>query len=50
MADDALVANRLPLKDGGKNVGHLRDGWYEAPNGKRVVQKMVTESGKQKRV
>ena len=48
MADNALVANRLPLKDGGKNVGRLRDGWCLRPDGTRVVQTMTTESGKQK--
>ena len=29
MGPDALIANRLNLKDGGKNVPHIRPGWYE---------------------
>jgi hypothetical protein len=48
MADDALVASRLNLKDGGKNVGKLRDGWFISPDGKRIVQIMLTAAGKQK--
>ena len=48
MADDALVASRLNLKDGGKNVCKLRDGWFDACDGVRCIQKMVSENGKQK--
>lgn len=48
MADNALVASRLNLKDGGKNVAHLRNGWFFARDGTRVVQTMTTESGQQK--
>ena len=47
-ADDALVANRLNLNDGGKNVPKLRDGWFTAPDGKVLKQIMTTECGKQK--
>lgn len=48
MADDALVANRLNLKDGGKNVGKLRDGWFVSTDGALVKHTMTTDAGKQK--
>lgn len=48
MANDALVANRLNLKDGGKNVCQLRNGWFHDPNGAIVEQTMISESGMQK--
>src|SRR5689334_22030220 len=48
MAADALVASRLNLKDGGKNVCKLRDGWFDAPDGARCIQTMMSENGKQK--
>ena len=50
MADDGLVANRLNLKDGGKNVGLLRNGWFDDADGTRLIQTMLTENGKQKGV
>jgi hypothetical protein len=49
MAHDALVANRLNLSDGGKNVKLMRSGWYMGPNGERCVQPMQI-NGKQKGV
>ena len=48
MAGDALIANRLNLKDGGKNTGCTRAGWFLAPDGTRVEQIMQTFDGKQK--
>ena len=48
MAADALVANRLNLKDGGKNVSQLRNGWFNDSAGIVVEQTMVSASGKQK--
>jgi hypothetical protein len=45
-ADDALVANRLNLSDGGKNVKRTRDGWYFC-QGVRVNHPMEYQ-GKQK--
>lgn len=41
MADDALVANRLNLKDGGKNVRLTRSGWF-LRDGVQIVQEMQT--------
>ena len=48
MADDALVANRLNLKDGGKNVCQMRNGWFQTPDGNLQEHAMVSEAGKQK--
>ena len=48
MAADALVANRLNLKDGGKNVSQLINGWFNDSAGIVVEQTMVSASGKQK--
>ena len=48
MAKDALVAKRLNLKDGGKNVPRFRDGWFLDANGVRIVQSMTTAAGNQK--
>ena len=48
MAKDALVANRLNLKDGGINVLLTRSGWFLNGDGLRVVQQMRTSEGKQK--
>lgn len=47
MAKDALVANRLNLKDGGKNVQLTRPGWYHNDREERIVQEMQI-AGKQK--
>lgn len=49
MAKDALVASRLNLKDGGKNVGLTRSGWYYGHKGERIIQEMQID-GKQKGV
>lgn len=48
MAKNALIASRLNLKDGGKNVNPIRAGWFVDDNGQRVVQKMQTNERKQK--
>lgn len=48
MAKDALVANRLNLKDGGKNVHRTRDGWFLDSAGIRIVQSMTSTVGIQK--
>ena len=48
MAKGALVANRLNLKDGGKNVLPTRSGWFLNSDGLRVSQDMRTSEGKQK--
>jgi hypothetical protein len=50
MADDALVASRLKLKDGGKSICLQRDGWFQHCDGSRIVQSMVSDTGKQKGV
>ena len=50
MADDGLVANRLNLKDGGKNVDILRNGWFDDADGTRLIQTMLTENEKKKGV
>eukprot|EP00474_Spongospora_subterranea_P005752 CRZ06210.1 hypothetical protein [Spongospora subterranea] len=39
MPPDGLVASRLNLSDGGKNVAHVRSGWYVS-GGERVTQDM----------
>jgi hypothetical protein len=44
-----LVADRLNLKDGGKNVQLTQAGWYYNDKGERIVQKMQI-AGKQKGV
>jgi hypothetical protein len=48
MANDALVAGRLNFKDGGKSVGLQRDGWFQNQDGSRIVQSMLSDTGKQK--
>ena len=48
MAGDALLANRLNLKDGGKNTACTRPGWYFKKDGTMVSQHMQTAEGKQK--
>lgn len=48
MAADALLANRLNLKDGGKNTACTRPGWFIGPDGTKVLQRMQTAEGKQK--
>lgn len=48
MSKDALVANRVNLKDGGKNVPRFRDGWYLNDEGVRTVQSMTAPGGLQK--
>ena len=45
MAEDALVASRLNLKDGGKSCGRLRDGWFITSDGTRVIHPMTNEHG-----
>lgn len=47
MAPDALVANRLNLSDGGKNVKLQRDGWYMV-DGVKVNHALQTIDGVQK--
>jgi hypothetical protein len=48
MAKDALIASRLNLKEGGKNVLLMRSGWNLNTNGERIVQEMMSAEGKQK--
>ena len=48
MAADATVANRLNLKDRGKNVTQIINGWFNDSPGIVVEQTMVSASGKQK--
>jgi hypothetical protein len=48
MAGDALLANRLNLKDDGKNTNCTRPGWFIAPDSSKVVQHLQTIEGKQK--
>ena len=48
MAKDGLVANRLNLQDGGKNVPLFRDGWFLDANGICIVQTMTAAGGIQK--
>ena len=47
-ADDARNAKRLNLKDGGKNVPKIRDGFFFNEQGDRITHPMQTEDGKQK--
>ena len=47
-APDALIAGRLNLKDGGKNVKPMRNGWFVDQNGDIVSQSMQTKNGVQK--
>lgn len=47
-APNALVANRLNVSDGGKNVEKMRDGWFRDENGALVKQKMQSDNGVQK--
>jgi hypothetical protein len=44
-APDALIASRLNLNDGGKNVRPMRTGWFIGPNGEIIDQEMVTADG-----
>lgn len=48
MANDASVASRLNLKDGGKSISLQRDGWFQNRDGSRIVQSMLSDTGKQK--
>jgi hypothetical protein len=48
MAPDALVASRLNLSDGGKNVPKLRAGWFTDEHGQRTEHAMQTPDGKRK--
>ena len=50
MANDALVASRINLKDGGKTAAKLRDGWFVDQHGALVKHPMTTADGKQKGV
>ena len=43
MPDDALVANRLNIKDGGKKVKLMRDGWIVKADGTKEPFKMQKE-------
>jgi hypothetical protein len=46
---DALVASRLNLRDGGKNIKEImRDGWFTNENGERVAQSFHNHKGEQK--
>ena len=44
VASDALKAKVLNLKDGGKNVPFLREGFYKLPDGSRMIHKMQFET------
>ena len=48
MAPDALVATKLNLNDGGKNVSSMHSGWFIDERGEKVEQCMQTENGVQK--
>jgi hypothetical protein len=48
MVGDALLANRLNLKDGGKNTNCTRPGWFISPDGSKVMHHLKTIEGKQK--
>jgi hypothetical protein len=48
MAGDALLANRLHLKDGGKGSNCTRPGLFIPPDGSKVVQHLQTIEEKQK--
>ena len=41
MAKDAVVASRIDLKDGGKNVGLTRSGWYYGHKGETIIQEQT---------
>lgn len=48
-APDALVASRLNLTDGGKNIKSImRDGWFSNENGEIVTQSFRNVKGEQK--
>jgi hypothetical protein len=47
-APDTLVAKRLNLAEGGKNVKPMLDGWYYDEDNNKVIQKMQNDEGVQK--
>ena len=48
VAPDALVATKLNLGDGGKNISLTRSGWFFDERGEKVEQRMQTSDGIQK--
>ena len=48
MAPDALVASKLNLGDGGRNVSQLRNGWFIDESGEKVEHCLQTSDGVQK--
>jgi hypothetical protein len=48
MAPDALVATRLNLNDGGKNLSLMHKGWIFNESGEKVEHLLQTENGVQK--
>ena len=48
VAPDALVASKLNLGDGGRNVSQLRNGWFIDESGEKVGHCLQTSDGVQK--